>query len=229
MWRGTTWALTSTLMFVTALLATIGFLLRLRHVSVLETFVVAYVGLLVVFPFSANRYLLPIIPFILMYGMIGLVFIADRGGVAVKAVAIALAVLVGITYVANVVLVDRSPFLTGVTSANARAGFHYLRECTPTDAIILSRRPRAVALFTRRDAMTAGRRQLLDRAAYQSFVQSAGIDYVAAFNNSRMDLATAALPELFTRVFQNNQWVIYRYDPGDGVRGTRSSNACSPT
>jgi hypothetical protein len=218
-------AVTVFLMVATSGLAMVGYFLRLRRPSIVEMFVLSYVGVLVLWGAAAARYLIPVFPLIFFYAVVGFNFLTTRGGRAVRASAYGLALLVGVIYVVNLASVNRSPYINGVTGPDALQLYSHVRNCTSADDRFLSHRPRTLALYTGREATSPGY-VLRDHDTYVRFLQSAGIDHVVTSPESPLERLTTAAHGSFIRSFHSDQFAVYRYTPAAASGGGREATGC---
>ncbi|CAN5606402.1 hypothetical protein BH23GEM9_BH23GEM9_23110 [soil metagenome] len=195
------------LMLLSGLAALVGYAVRLRRPTVLETFVPAYGGILLLWTFPSARYLIPLLPFLFLYGVLGLTVLA-RAGRGGRIVALAVAALVAVSYAVNLAHATRSPYDDGVTGAEATALFEHVGACVPADARILTFRPRAFALYTGREATSLSLPILRDERRLQRVLEDMRVTHVMATRNSQLDSTVAALPG-FVRTFGNQRHVLY--------------------
>lgn len=139
------------------LLAIIGFVYQLLRVSSLsEFFVVVYVMVLLVVPFVQVRYLLPIVPFYLLYAVVGL----ERTVTAMRTVTIRwpkipnilLVAFLGVvipSYAGKYLTYNSDEMVHGVESTDSKELFAFVRT-TPIDSLLVFHKPRPLALFTGR-------------------------------------------------------------------------------
>ncbi|HEX6133069.1 MAG TPA: glycosyltransferase family 39 protein [Longimicrobiales bacterium] len=197
------------LILVSLALAFTGFAVKLRSASIVEAFVLAYAGMIFVWGFINPRYLIPLIPLLFYYAIVGVHRLTQRSGRPWSAFAPVLGGILATLYVVNLARVDRSPYPTGVTSADARDIFRYVGRCTPSDARFISHRPRTIALYGDRAATSVSVRLLEDQPRYQRVIRDLRVDYVLATRNSLLDEVSARSPD-FTRTYQNERYAIYR-------------------
>jgi 4-amino-4-deoxy-L-arabinose transferase-like glycosyltransferase len=139
------------------LLAAAGYVRRLRvEVGVLELYLPATGLLLASFPYAEGngRYLLPLLPLFFLYACEGLIWLVTTfSWVRLEApLAGVLAVAVFLTYAARFTRLEWGPVREGVTSPEAVALFDFVRTQTQPRDVFLFQKPRALALFTGRQA-----------------------------------------------------------------------------
>jgi len=135
-------------------LAAIGYATRLRErLSVWEIFAPMYLLALLVWTGRAQRYLLPLIPLLLLYALEGLRrLLAGRPPVLRRAVvALVATVFIG-TYAARYSTMDLTEFSDGIASHETRELFDFISSSTDPDAVFVFRKPRVLTLFTDRSA-----------------------------------------------------------------------------
>jgi hypothetical protein len=163
----------------TALLATVGFAARVRSgITVFEIAVAGMVAILLLWPAPQGlRFLLPLIPLLLLYTFIGVQLVesavtgrANRGwGV--------LCVLILATYGARYSHTNFGPLVEGIAKPQSVEFFRYISTRTPPDEMIVFSKPRALALFAGRRA-TANHQPATD-AELWDFLQKTGARYFA--------------------------------------------------
>jgi 4-amino-4-deoxy-L-arabinose transferase-like glycosyltransferase len=144
--------------FCTVLLviAAVGFVARLRTMSVLECFFVFYVGLLIVYPISleVKRYEMPVWPLLFLYCVHGVRILTQKASpLARQAVATALVLIVSFLYVGQLRRLDYGPVAYSVTDLRSAQLFDALRQLPP-QARLLTRHPTITALYTQRTSST---------------------------------------------------------------------------
>jgi hypothetical protein len=152
-------ALRAALFLAASVFAVIGYVLRLRRgVSVLEVFTPLYMVPLSMYWIGTmiqQRYMLPLFPIYLYYAWTGLQWLRDRLPSRVSAgLGGALAVALAIGYLSGHLNAPRGPIDPGLTSPGGQALLAEIRLHTPTDAVVLSGRARAVALYAERTSLS---------------------------------------------------------------------------
>lgn len=148
---------------ISLLLAAIGYVLALRRgVTALEVVGPLYFVPLVVYwvgTMIQQRYVLPLLPLLLLYAWMGLQKLMQARqpagrSVAKWAVGLPLAVLVAgatvTSHVSSLRTAARAEIQPGVTDADTREVFDWIRTHTAPDAVLLVGRARAFALYTQR-------------------------------------------------------------------------------
>lgn len=144
------------MLLLTTLLALVGYVHRIRRdFSYAEVFVVVYLALLLVVPFiQGNRYLLPIVPFLLFYIFLGLeVFIKASTSRHLRFAPGVLTMFIALSYLGFYSGTSRSDLPHGVKDAAAVELYDHVMESTPEDCLIVFKKPRILSLFTGRRSM----------------------------------------------------------------------------
>jgi hypothetical protein len=140
------------LFLTVSLLAALGLRRRIKDgITILEVFLFLYVVSLIVSPVEAFRYLYPIIPIYFLYAGIGLIearSLTGRDGLQYAPVVVA--GLVVVSYASKYVTVDYGPIPEGIARQESAELFHHIQSHTKPDDVIIFRKPRALALLTRR-------------------------------------------------------------------------------
>ena len=134
----------------------VGFVVRVRaRLAVFEVFFLLYWVVLLTYPFQVevSRYSLPVWPLMLLYAFAGAYELGTRAGAAARIGAPAL--LVAQCVDAQVVQYRRAdfgPIPFSVTADHSREVFAVMKARLPPDAVVLTRKPTIIALFTGRRA-----------------------------------------------------------------------------
>jgi hypothetical protein len=215
------------LMLTTGLAALLGYVVRLRQVSVVEAFVPVYAGMIVLWGFPSVRYLLPLLPLLVLYGVTGLRWLHARGGPAGRRAALAVAVLVTVSYLVNVPRAPRAPYQAGPESAAAAEVFAHIRACTPPDARFATFRPRALTLYTGREATSISLRLIELETRHRNVLDDMGVDHVLTFRESPHERIVSAMPD-FVPTFRSEGYAVYRYHAAGADAAYAEAAALSP-
>ena len=134
----------------------VGFVVRVRaRLAVFEVFFLLYWVVLLTYPFQVevSRYSLPVWPLMLLYAFAGAYELGTRAGAAARIGAPAL--LVAGLWMLQVVQYRRAdfgPIPFSVTADHSREVFAVMKARLPPDAVVLTRKPTIIALFTGRRA-----------------------------------------------------------------------------
>jgi hypothetical protein len=113
-------------------------LLARRRVGTVEIFVLSYVGIVILWPYFDSRFLIPVLPFLLIYGFLGIrnIRLRDGGWRIELVVPVILHILIGavaLTYNARISLSrDKFPELFGDGSLRTTYCY-YLKSCSVDD------------------------------------------------------------------------------------------------
>jgi hypothetical protein len=133
-----------------------GFVTRVRiRLRVFEVFFLLYWMVLLAYRYQieVSRYSLPVWPLMLYYAYSGAYELGARAGKAwrVALPAILVAGLWGL-YLAQYARADFGPIPFSVSAARSRQVFNVMKSELPADAVVLTRKPAIIALFTGRRA-----------------------------------------------------------------------------
>jgi hypothetical protein len=134
----------------------VGFVVRVRaRLAVFEVFFLLYWVVLLTYPFQVevSRYSLPVWPLMLLYAFAGAYELGTRAGAAARIAAPAL--LVAGLWMLQVVQYRRAdfgPIPFSVTADHSREVFAVMKARLSPDAVVLTRKPTIIALFTGRRA-----------------------------------------------------------------------------
>jgi hypothetical protein len=148
-------AVDSLLMLVLDGLAIVGLVKRVRAgITLLDLFAVAYLGIVIAWPaVQAPRLLIPLLPAYVIWVATGIGFVADRLRGARRAALAAFAAVLFLVYGAAYARGKWGP-IPGYEEPAVQDLFAFVRRGTPEDAVIVFRKPRALALYTGRRAST---------------------------------------------------------------------------
>jgi hypothetical protein len=205
-----------------SILAIIGFIHQMMRVSSLsEFFVVVYVSVLLVVPFTQARYLLPLVPFYLLYAVSGI----ERIVVALHATNLtspwvrrfmlaAFLCMVIPSYVGKYLTYSPEEIIRGVESTESRELFAFVRS-TPQSSLFVFHKPSPLALFT-------GRRSVVfywdpDVNRHWQYLTGVGATHiivpkyipVTEYNQYFMDMIAQYRDDLEIE-FENRDFVVYR-------------------
>jgi hypothetical protein len=193
-----------------------GYLARLRcGWSVLQVFPLVYLAVIVAWPRGTElRFLIPVIPFTVYFGWVGLRSLPLPASATVSAMrswaGAALVTAVLLAYGLRYATLDRGPIRQGLDAPDTQSLFQFVRDQTNPGEIVVFRRPRALALYTGRSAGPyapgPGR---LDVLAYLHSVRPALV--ISAPQDRKFWSAVAdGNPALLEAVYRNPTYVAYR-------------------
>jgi hypothetical protein len=125
-----------------------GFLRALLRPVLIEFYVAIWLGVLIGFHVGDDRYMLPLLPFFLIYAAEALIFIAGRMGARRRLVLAVCGTVAVLLSVADLRAIDRGPFREGVSQPSFADVCSFLSGRTPSNAVLLSWNPRVFALYT---------------------------------------------------------------------------------
>ncbi len=211
-------------------LALIGLVARLRNrVEIFETFAVAYMGILLLWPPAADRFLIPLFPIYMFYVLIGLQeAVIWAKPVQQRAAAALVAIVVCLSYAGKYSKMDYGP-LNGVEDAQARALFDFVGSKTKPNDRFIFRRPRALALFAGRSSATYYWMNS-DQDVWKNFCDVRATHIIAGFLDN-VTPPVGAPPGFLTdfvkehsedlrEVYSNPNFTVYRIERPCGVTTT---------
>lgn len=206
---------------IMGLFAIIGFIsLTLRNPSSGDSLSFVYVSIILLVPFTLSRYLLPLIPLYLLYIFNGLEISLSRWKLFKKPIAhnssiVFLLLIITMSYVGTYSKLDFTDFKDGVKEKESLELFEFIRQNTPANSILISRKPRILALFTGRNSSAYARpvvpENLLnyfDKISATHIVVSRDVfgisetkDYTTWIENNQ---------NKFRLIFENSDFQVYR-------------------
>lgn len=137
------------------LLAITGFLaLVLRKPSAGDFLTFVYVSVLLLVPFTQNRYLLPLVPLYLIYIFHGMETVVHNRVIFGKRIAcgsiLGLLLVITLSNLGTYSTLDFDDFQNGIHKKESRELFEFIRQNTPEDSVLITLKPRLLALFTDR-------------------------------------------------------------------------------
>jgi len=203
------------LTLLAAALAVAGIWGRLRSgASVLEIFAVLYGLAILPWIATQGRYLVPLMPLYLAYAILALRSLSIRwprfaGGASMVLLALA---CVGFASVYGSTSWRRPP--EGVGTHNARAMFAAVSRMTEPGAVVIFQKPRALALFTDRQASGV---QDAPPPELLRYLRRLGAAYVLLGPDDRVFLHQEALrnlitafPDRFVAIYRNPEFALFR-------------------
>lgn len=188
----------------------------IKEFNWIDVLVLSYLGVLFVFPYRAAgmRFLLPLVPFFLLYmvkGVEGLSF-----GLRYKLVYVALAfgLLIAGTYRLQFqrAAENQDYVIDGPQKEYAQSFWSYVKENTAEDARFVFIKPRVLALYADREAMANAREQNVLEMEAQ--FREVGIDYLVVHDEMTGDLLKTYVAENPGKVeldWENDRIKLYKW------------------
>lgn len=223
----------------TVVLAAIGWGYHVRtRPSLFDAFTFFYVGALLPWSFHHDRYLLPVVPFIVLYVLLCVRYaerriVEERLGWSYPVLLIATLGVFAFSYSTRYPRMEFEPRDDDPLGPKSQELYTYVRTHTRPDDIIVTHKPRILSWETGRYTM---KRHAAPDSAVIAFYADFGVDYVLEVPADREDrvlkLATSH-PDHFSLVFDNDSFQLFRYVPeADGreeaVPGADSSAVALP-
>ncbi len=210
-------------------LAALGFYRAARkEVKVVDVFTVAYLGLMILWPFRQPSYLIPIYPLLFYYAFLGwqsgMAFLPEKLNQPAAYVAIGLVLLsFGMRYTTMSSSLDQN-----VASPAAWEMYEKIQTQVPDGATIIARVPRSISLFANRSAtchlLPADDRERFNEselAENLAFFEQVGAQYVVTGPKGK-DFHQEVLPlwylvqdaaAAFEPLFVNDEFGLYKIKP----------------
>lgn len=140
----------------------IGMIYNLRRDYLYILFCLASISICIIWPYAKGiRFIFPILPFYFYFLLKGMSLIKERYLSSSKiridyAFAICLILLSASVFI-NRIYKSKSLEIDGPYSSEAKAMFHYISSQTPSEAIVVFRKPRSMMLFTNRVSLRENR------------------------------------------------------------------------
>lgn len=137
---------------IVSTLSVYGLKARLKaEITIDEIFLSLYLVVLLVTPFPALRYLIPVIPLYFLYACLGVLESRSLLGPRWYQYApLVLTVLVVLSYASKYTTLDYGPIREGIARQESQELFQHIRAHTKPDDVLIFRKPRALALITGR-------------------------------------------------------------------------------
>jgi hypothetical protein len=208
-WGGAPAVLRYGLAAVTLALAAAGFVRRLRRPEITEAYVLVSAAVLMAYSLAADtRYVLPLLPLLLMYAAEGLIW-ASKGR---KPVLVSCAAIAFGASMFNLRAMETGPIREGIAEPSFTAVCSYIRQNTPSDALLVSWNPRVFALYTGRNS--ALYTKTANPAAFTAGLPPGKpallIVYSREENHELLKRVVAALQPAPPLVFDNSDFRIYQ-------------------
>lgn len=212
--RGTLTGVAATLTVLGGMLCLLGYARAVRrNPGLLELFVPLYCLALLPADNEGLRFLIPLAPLFVLYGVEGLVGVRAIFGRAPAwteraALGLLLVLLVG-CYLTAYGRTDFGPMRNSVTDADAQEMFRFVREKTEPDAVVVFNKPRALALYTGRASSCIYYADEFDDAL--AYLEEIDARYLAMRRDTRyLRRLTEERRERFDLLFSNAGFAVFR-------------------
>jgi hypothetical protein len=200
-------------------LSLVGTIRQFRQPTVTEFYVLLWIAVLVVYVSENMRYIMPLIPFLLIYAVLGLVYVLSQFRLPDRSRRLVLAAcgLVAVSATAfNLSAIETGGTSEGISQRSFVEVCSFLRQQTPADALILSWNPRVFALYT--DKPSALYPQTEGPGDFEARIPHRGPVFLVYYNRDldRQKL-TPYLREAGPRlhvVFENGDFRVYALPTG---------------
>ncbi len=206
-------------------LAAWGFGARLRKGATgYECFAVSSCLPLLIWPAAEyeRRFLLPILPLFFLYMAQGIRLLhSARMPRLEPLVAATLALAVGVSYAGAYSRIDSGPIGDGVSSPEAAALFHWIRDNTDPNDVFLFQKPKALALYGGRRALA--HRRLEDPSRLAPTLREHGATHLVVHRTSSLpvfrssgrlvEAFVAAYPDRCEKVYETPGFRVYKLRP----------------
>lgn len=179
-------------------------------------YALANAALLLLFPASDGlRYSFPLVPFLFYYALEGWAEYGARLGRAARYAPAALLLAAALSYAGAYSKAQYGAFREGTEKAETKELFDFIRKGTPEGAVIISRKPRTLALYTgRAGAMYS----FLPDAENLEFFRKTGAGWLvtgAVFPEDEAFLKPLVErhKKIFAAVYSNPDFAVYRINP----------------
>jgi hypothetical protein len=196
---------------VTVVLGGIGFLRALSKATIAEFYFVTWVAVLIPYWVNNIRYMLPLLPLVLIYAAEGLLIVAHsllRPGLPRKAVLVTCGVAVICASAVNMRAIETGPIREGIEKPSFGEVCAFLRR-QPANALILSWNPRVFAFYTGKPSALYP--QTAAPASFEREILSRGPVFLVFYNHEldRQKLTPYLSQARPTVVFKNQDFQVF--------------------
>lgn len=205
-------------------LALIGFLAKIaKRITIFEMFTLAYGGMLLVYPLRSDRYVIPLWPLLLLYALHGAVALGAWSANHKMKLRLPVFVTAGLAcaFAWGYTTKDFGPLDPSITDPRAVELYEAIKNVVPSDAVMLSRKPTIVAMFTDRVSATWPRNFVEDNE-FWDYANSIGATYLIQDHRhygdgdydpaDRLDAFVRAHKGPWTLVFENEWFAVFAFD-----------------
>jgi hypothetical protein len=225
--NGTSETLQMVMAWGSLLLVAVGFVGRLRRLTICDVFVVAYMGMIIVLPTDSAwmRYLIPVFPMFMLYMFRGARVLLGRSRGALGLGAVAL--LVGLSYAGAYSKLDSGPLPDGLGAPQTVETFDWVLGHTEPSDVVVFAKSRAMTLATGRPSISYPHifeyGELSDRELWRHFEAIEARLFVLKHSSARPSNMfrmlshsdgeilgfVARYPAELVEVFRNGEFAIY--------------------
>ncbi|HWK56414.1 MAG TPA: hypothetical protein VNQ80_03705 [Parapedobacter sp.] len=189
-----------------------GFFSRFCRDLPISVFLMGLLAVFIIWPYHELRYLYLSFPFILYFtiqGLAGFSTYLFNGPVFAYSVAAVAGVIAVIGFSAHVGNFDRSTVTEGPYTVQSKEMFHYIREYTDSDAVVIFFRPRALTFFSeRRSAMIFDHiENVISTGDYMVLANEKGSYF--QIDPRTVDAYRQRFPTKLIEVFHNSQFTVF--------------------
>lgn len=195
-------------------LAIAGFLKKVlrRHLTVYELFLVAYLGVILLWPYYQGlRFLIPVLPIYLLYAFCTLNDIGRFPWAGLeRSVMPALVALILASYVGAYSKTRYGPLPIGVETPKSEALFNFITRNTPTAAVFVFKKPRPLSLYTGRS--TSVYPATSDDSVFWAYFRKIRASFLVTypFDDAPFPRFVAKYRKDLQRVNSNNGFSVYK-------------------
>lgn len=206
---------------VASLLALVSYLKRVRlGPGIYEVFVPAYLAVVLIWPNPDGvRYLIPLFPLYVFCLLDGADAVAKRFQIRRPQLAAAgILLIIALVYATEFAHVQYGPFREGVENPQAQELFAFIRTETKPGDVFVFRRPRALALYTDRNASIYPEPKYAARfAAYFQSIAATYVIEAPALDDADFDSFVEKTYSAKQPVFSNSDFRVYRIGAADSA------------
>jgi hypothetical protein len=206
---------------VMGLFAIAGFIaLLLKNPSSGDCLVIVYVSVLLLVPFVQVRYLLPLIPLYLIYIFRGMEVLIHSSASFEKRFSygggvLAMLLVIALSNIGTYSSMSFADISNGIDKKESLDLFEYIKNETPADSILISRKPRLLALFTeRKSSVYAWPQSPQNLLRYFEKINATHVitaKKTSGINEKRKFAAwVRSSPENFELIYENPDFRVYR-------------------
>jgi hypothetical protein len=219
LWAGSPAILRYPIALIMLCFLVVGAIRQLRQPTIVEPYVALSIAVPIVYITPNMRYMMPLIPFLLIYAVLGMVYVLSQVALLDRSRRLVLAAC-GLVAVAasafNLRTIETSAISEGINQKSFVEVCSFLKQQTPADALVLSWNPRVFALYT--DKASALYPQAGGPGDFEASIPHGGPAFLVYYNRDldRQKLTqylAQAAPRLQV-VFDNGDFRVYKLPAG---------------